>query len=399
MRRLWTVAILVFAACGSKSAVTPDGGGGAGGGTAGAAGLSGAAGAAGADAATEIADGADDAADGTDGDVAADAPGDVSDAADAADRTDARPSILEVAPTMGCGTDPGFTTGLALIDTMGTKDAQCADTACGPWMYTRQYYVRLPANYDNKKVYPLVFEFISCGGKANNITLLGAVDDTVIRVGFGPPPTDIGHSTNPNQGCPDDAEGDDSVEWNFYEKLYDRLESRVCFDKNRVFSMGWHHGGTMADQLACKYAGDATRPVRGVITDGGGLWPDQFNTPPTPMRNPTCSSKPLAGIWVDGKGNTITPFTFALAAIARAMKVDGCTMGTGFVDAPFDPFPIGGSQPDDTCKLMKSCSATSPIVVCALNNNNGSNPVVRIPAFTTFLEMFETGPLSAPPPP
>jgi hypothetical protein len=402
----------LLAACGSRSSAKPDGGGGASGGTAGAAGQTGAAGAepdaagaagspgaAGADATTTADDDGDDATDAVDGDAgAADAPADAGDAADGDDGTDALPAILSVAPTKGCGTAPGFVTGLALIDTMGTKDAHCADSACGPWMYARQYYVRLPYNYDNKKVYPLVFEPISCGGKANNIILLGAVDETMIRVGLGPPPSDIGHSTNPNQGCEDDAEGDDSVEWDFYERLYDRLAERTCFDKNRVFVLGQHHGGTMADQYACKYAGDATRPIRGVLSDGGGLWPDQFNTPAIPMRNPTCSNKPLAAIWIDGKGNASIPFTFVMAAIANGMKADGCTIGTGFLDAMFDPFPIGGDQPDDACKVIKGCPATSPLVVCALNNNNVSNSGFRVPAFTTFLKLFESpGPLSAPP--
>jgi hypothetical protein len=416
--RLAAIVIgLLFAACGSKSAKTPDGGGGAGADAMGAAGQTGAAGAeldasgaagaagtsgaAGADAATVVVDGAGDSVDGADGnDGNDDAPGDADASAEdgGADASDGGAAILAVVPTKGCGTDPGFVTGTAVIDTMGVKDAKCADLACGPWMYVREYYVRLPANYDKNKVYPLVFEPISCGGKGLNYTQLSAFDDTLIRVGMTPPPNEIGHSTNPNQGCPDNAEGDDSVEWNFYEKLYDRLAERTCFDKNRVFFAGIHHGATMADQFACKYAGDPTRPVRGILSDSGGLFPSMIFQS-TFQHVPTCSNTPIAGIWMDPTGNTTIPFTFAIEAINRAMKVNGCTIGTGFLDAEFEPFPIGGNQPDNTCKLMKGCPALSPIVVCAIQTNNSTVGVgIRAPGFMTFLKLFES-PMALGPPP
>ena len=35
----------------------------------------------------------------------------------------------------------------------------------------------------------------------------------VVRVGLTPAPNSIGHGTNENQGCFDDKEGDDSVDW------------------------------------------------------------------------------------------------------------------------------------------------------------------------------------------
>jgi hypothetical protein len=341
--------------------------------------------------------GGEDAPDGSDGD----ASGAVSEADASSSDGDAAgadgASILEAVRTKGCGQDPGFATGSGSIDTMGVKDVMCADTKCGPWMSAREYFLRLPAGYDNTRAYPLVFEPVSCGGSAWNIASLPDVDDTVIRVGLGPPPNEIGHSTNPNQGCPDNAEGDDSVDWAFYETLYDELAKHLCFDRNRVFALGIHHGGTSADQLACKYAGDATRPIRGVLTDGGGLFTASQGAGPQPMRVPTCTTKPLAAMWIDGTGNTTIPFTFVLTAIARTMKVDGCTMGTGFRDAMFEPFPIGGDQPDGTCKKVLGCPETSPIVVCALNNNYSANASVRTPGFTAFLKLFESAPLGAPP--
>jgi hypothetical protein len=405
------------AACGGKSAITPAGVAGSGGNAIGTAGQSGAAGtqpdasgaagatgAAGGGGTITISDGGNDAANGADGggssgdaagtDGAADSSGNDGDTAGA---DGGGTNILKVAPTMGCGHAPGQANSVAVmgtIDTMGTKAADCADSKCGPWMYTRQYVLTLPARYDNYRPFPLVLEPVSCGGTgANNLPLTfngnPNVDDTVIRVGLTPPPNAIGHSTNPNQGCPDDAEGDDSVDWVFYENLYDRLAAQICFDRNRVFVVGVHHGGVSANELACKYAGDATRPIRAVLSDGGGL-------PNVPEHVPTCTNKPLAGMWVNGTGNALIPFTLDKVAIARAMKVNGCTIGTSFDDAVFDPFPIAADQSDDTCKMMRGCPDATPLVVCALKNNYVSTPSVSTPGFPTFIELFEKPPLLSP---
>jgi poly(3-hydroxybutyrate) depolymerase len=93
----------------------------------------------------------------------------------------------------------------------------------------------------------------------------------VIRVGLSPSAYwQAYHATNPGQGCFDDADGDNSVDWVFYEDLYDRLAGQLCFDRNRVFVAGeGRSGARLADELACKYAGDVTRPVRGVMSNAG----------------------------------------------------------------------------------------------------------------------------------
>ncbi len=133
--------------------------------------------------------------------------------------------IAKVVPTAGCGQDPGQAIGIAVrgtIQTMGTKVSGCADSRCGPWSYLREYFVTLPAGYDRSKAYPLIVQGSGCMGTGQMVyPLNNSVDNTVIRVGLTPPPDTIGHATNPNQGCYDDKEGDDSVDWVLYEGLYD----------------------------------------------------------------------------------------------------------------------------------------------------------------------------------
>jgi hypothetical protein len=299
--------------------------------------------------------------------------------------------LLKIKPSMGCGKSPLQATAAFVkysIVTSGTKAANAADSVTGPWTYTRDYYVWLPPSYDNLKAYPLVLEGPGCGGIGTEVYSLSPSNDTtgigvngsVIRVGLTPPPNAIGHATNPNQGCFDDKEGDDSVEWPFYEALIDKLKTEVCYDQNRVFAAGTSTGAWLANELACKYAGNtAGYAIRGAATAGGSL--------PTDAKfAPTCSGAPMAGMWVDhmSDGNAFVSWPYA---IARAMKVNHCTMGTGLSDAPTEDFPIGAGKAPSTCKKILGCPAEYPLVVCILTAgtaHSGDEDTVN-PGFATFL--------------
>ena len=67
--------------------------------------------------------------------------------------------------------------------TMGTKDPMCADTQCGAWTDTREYYVELPMGYDQNKAYPLLLEGPGCGGRGNDLYKIPALSSSLIRVG------------------------------------------------------------------------------------------------------------------------------------------------------------------------------------------------------------------------
>ena len=256
--------------------------------------------------------------------------------------------ITKVVPAgTGCGKDPPAdlvpgTLVKQMINDMGTKDANCADAKCGAWTDTREYWVRLPKNYDKTKAYPMVFEGPGCGGAGNNLYQIPIFDSTVIRVGLTPSHYwQQYHATNPGQGCFDDKEGDDSVDWVLYEDLWDLLSTTVCFDKNRVFAGGNSSGAWFSNEVGCKYAGDATRPIRAIMPNTGGL--------PTDAKYvPTCTTHPMAGFWSHETGDTTNPFAGNIIAMNRALIVNGCTpMGVTYTSATmanaFDPFPVGGN--------------------------------------------------------
>ncbi len=300
--------------------------------------------------------------------------------------------ITKVVPTIGCGKAPGQAIGMFVagtINTMGTKAVGCADSVCGAWSYQRQYYVSLPQGYDSTKAYPLVFQGPGCGAIGTNVYPLPNAAGNVIRVGLTPPPNAIGHATNPGQGCFDDKEGDDSVDWVFYENLYDNLAGRFCFDKNRVFASGNSSGAWLSNEVGCKYAGDASRPMRAIMPNTGGL--------PTDVRYvPTCTTKPMAGMWIHETGDTTNPFTGNKVAIARAMRVNGCTIGTTYDNTMFDAVTIPGVTAN-TCKKIRGCPALYPLVICELPGTaHGSHDNIANPGFAWFINMFSMPPLLTP---
>jgi hypothetical protein len=302
--------------------------------------------------------------------------------------------VLKVKPSAGCGKDPMQASATFVkytIQTSGTKGADAADSTKGPWSYTREYYVWLPPNYDNQKAYPLVLQGPGCGGTGLDVYPLSPSNDgvgagvngTVIRVGLTPPPNAIGHSTNPNQGCFDDKEGDDSVEWPFYEALIDELKVSLCYDENRVFASGNSSGSWLANELACKYAGNtAGYAIRGIAVNAGGL-------PTAAAYVPTCTQAPMAGMWVIEVNDIGTELASALQLPVSRAIVNQCTSGS-YSSAMLADYPIGAGKPPGTCKQIIGCPAEYPLVVCALmGNGHTSHDDTVNPGFATFFKSLE----------
>jgi len=292
--------------------------------------------------------------------------------------------------TPGCGLDPGQLLGgfvRYVIETSGAKDDDATGNP-GPWTYQREYFVWLPPDYDNTRAYPLVFQGPGCGGNGELVYSLenevgAGVGGQVIRVGLTPPPNEINHVLAPGGGCFDDREGDDSVEWPFYEGVVDALRERLCFDTSLVFASGYSTGAFLANELGCRYAGHPGYPIRGIAVGAGSL-------PTEPEYRPTCSDAPLAGIWVAEDNDSSFPFAGTLEAFNRAMSVNDCTLGTNYETATFDDYPTGGNNADDTCKKVSGCPESHPLVICVLPTGgyHGAHEEVANPAFSTFFQQF-----------
>ncbi len=333
--------------------------------------------------------------------------------------------VTKVWKSDACAAPKAPPAGKQTIMTSGTKAADCAaklpntevmpmsangEPRCGDWgkpsstwtnatvgdspawdpktPLPRDYWIVLPQNYDPAKAYPLVFQGPGCGGSGETVyPYNNSANNTVIRVGISPPNRAVGHGTHPGQGCFDDKEGDDSVDWVFYENLYDKLNMGVCFDRNRVFSGGDSSGSWFANEVGCKYAGDATRPIRGIMPNTGGL-------PNEAKWKPTCTDKPLSGIWIHEVGDSDNAFSGNKYAIARAMVVNKCQANSyDEINTPVDPM-MGGPA---ACKQIKGCPELYPLFVCPLpGTNHQSHPDTVNPAVSTYLQLFQKAPFLTP---
>jgi len=307
-------------------------------------------------------------------------------------------AIQKVKPSPGCGQEPKQALAEFVkytIQTSGVKDADCAaklggQAKCGPWSVPRDYYVWLPPAYAKTQAYPLVVQGPGCGATGTDVYSLSptntdanaGVDGTVIRVGLTPPPVSIGHGTNENQGCFDDKEGDDSVDFVFFEKLLDTLKAELCYDENRVFVAGNSSGAWLANELVVKYAGNTKGyAVRGVIANTGGL-------PNEPRFAPTPSGHPYAGLWVFEVDDAGAGFSSPKYAIDKAMRAAGC-VANGYDTAQLEAFALGGGPLATACKRIAGCSTLFPLIVCPLaGNGHGAHNEIVNPGSAAFIDML-----------
>ena len=255
----------------------------------------------------------------------------------------------------------------------------------------------LPADYDPSHAYPLVFQAPGCGGTSVDVYTLATdpnafvthgVNGSVIRVGLTPPPDAIGHSTSPNSLCFDDHEGNDSVEWPFYEAVVDRLKQQLCFDENRVFASGARTGAVLAEELACRYAGNAQGyAIRGLAVSAGTL-------PEDPRNRPTCTGQPIAGAWIVMVDDPTTADKSYQYAISRALVANHCE-ASSFDQAAFEDFPLGRGLAAKTCQKIVGCPSELPLIVCMIPGpQKSTRDDIANPAFAKLIQSL-AGPESA----
>jgi hypothetical protein len=295
------------------------------------------------------------------------------------------PDLTIVKPTAGCGlTAPSDLVAQhyvgRTIETAGHREATTDDPWCFPgepaaydWSYTREYSVRLPSGYDPAKAYPVVLQGVqSCSPSQDMLPPVPDIAERVIHV----------HLVRTAAACPgssnrcgyDSYDGTNSIEFPFYERVWQQLASELCFDQNRVFTTGWQSGGDFANQLGCVYAGHAKYPIRAVGV-GEAAW-----------SLPSGCGGPMAGMWLDGLSHG-----FYRAAIEMAMTA--ARQGIGCPLAGRTNYAVPGLN-DDTCRnTAGSCpaSASNPLVKCGYGSPNpGQGTPVTTVANLGFAHFFSS---------
>ncbi len=229
-----------------------------------------------------------------------------------------------------------------------------------PWTWThRNYFVRLPANYDPTKPYPISIGGGGCGGDGESgngggLSVFKQGETDVISVG-------LSYVWPKNAGA---CFADDFVntpDAPYFDAVLADLEANFCVDKGRIFVDGYSSGAWETYMLGCARAG----VVRAIGTAAGGLR----------ITRPECTKVPIAAMMLNGlqdMENPIGPLTKPEndsygSAPARddILMRNNCT---GSASQDWDPDYPG-------CVTYTGCPPEFPVIWCAYNDGHGTgNP-------------------------
>jgi poly(3-hydroxybutyrate) depolymerase len=148
----------------------------------------------------------------------------------------------------------------------------------------------------------------------------------------------------------------------FVKALYARLQSSLCIDENRVFSVGMSYGGIMSNTLGCQM-GDVFRAVAPMSGSGPGFGGRASN----------CVGQ--VAVWAShGDMDTVVATSSGEASRDYWAKANHCQMQT----APVDPSP---------CVAYAGCDPGNPVVWCEFMGGH-TVPQFASAAIWTFFSQF-----------
>jgi poly(3-hydroxybutyrate) depolymerase len=257
----------------------------------------------------------------------------------------------------------------------------------------RNYFLRLPMNYDPTKAYPVDMAATGCAG---NETTGSSGSYTLPSASGGQPDSiQIGlsyvTSNAANPSCvafTDDYV--DSPEPEYISAVIDDVRAKYCVDNSKIFVNGYSSGAFEAVMSGCN---DPDKVRAFGVQIGGGLR----------MNHPPCMNKPVAAMFVVGLldtsnpiGPTATPQNDSIGSAAARDELlvrNGCVApGFQIVDtcsqAPNVPCTTGVMNGDTfsnvphamwdpmfpKCQMYTGCPAQYPVVWCALLVDHGAGP-------------------------
>jgi poly(3-hydroxybutyrate) depolymerase len=210
--------------------------------------------------------------------------------------------LLAAKPSPGCGKAP------KIITPAAGSSPGLSITSGG---VKRQYFVKLPADYDNTHPYRLIFAMHPVGGSGEQTSrgtggyynLPNLINDTIGAIYVAPTgtsgPLGVGWWNN----------GGSDV--TFVKDLINEIENDVCIDQNLRFSTGFSHGGAMSFILACALG----KELRAVAVLSG-----------SPQISGQCpgGTEPVAWYSQHGTRDQVLPIAGGRQMRDRFLKNNGC---------------------------------------------------------------------------
>ena len=215
----------------------------------------------------------------------------------------------------------------------------------------REYYVRLPKNYDPSKPYRLMFTFPGCTGKGNGaLPLFNAPGADAIFVG-----------PSPDGDC--FVYGLDSKDVVFFDEMLKVVEDNYCVDQNRVFTSGHSSGSWLSNVLGCERSnilraqGNVSGALPGIDTS-------------------KCLTHGIAGIFIHDQDDPENNISGGIKARDRLLKLNECSAET----KPVMPMP---------CVEYQGCKAGYPVIWCQTSGQGHSRQDgLTVPAIYNFFAQF-----------
>lgn len=227
-------------------------------------------------------------------------------------------------PSAGCGKTPTIKSG--------------ANTING-----RQYTIRLPSDYDNKKPYRLIFGMHWLGGSMQDVD----TGQTVLRnvwSYYGLQQLDTQHTSifvaPQGNNCGTWCKADEQ----FVKDMVTAFEADLCIDTSRIFSVGFSYGAIFSYSLGC----DLPDIFRGVATLEAA-------------QNIGCTNgnKPVAYLGIEGlQDPTCTP------TMARACRDTFVTRNQCMKPASVPEWTSGQNH---VCYSYEGCTQGYPVRWCTGN--------------------------------
>lgn len=206
----------------------------------------------------------------------------------------------------------------------------------------RQYFVRLPVDYDHTRAYPIVFYGPGCGASMVESTpMMNQIKNDAIHVFL------LQKSNCFSTGYP-------SPEVPYFTQALDEVQGKYCTDAGKVFVSGYSSGSWLASVLAC-----AMGPrIRAIGTAAGGL---RKTTIDGYMCN-TPGATPASGIFYSGQNDMENPadvkddtgFQYGvMGARDHLIAANGCDM-TGAETYADNPI----------CQIWKKGCESNPVLYC-----------------------------------
>jgi len=213
----------------------------------------------------------------------------------------------------------------------------------------RDYYVKIPEDYDPDRSYKLIFCFHWWYGSMDAVIsgdiiggpyygLEALADNSAIFVAPNGLEDDGGPRGWVNPGGRDIR---------FIRALLDHLDSNLCIDQQRIFSTGFSYGGMMSFAIGCAMSDifRAIAPMSGAFYSGCD---DSSST----------GGGPIAVWMAHGTADETVPIAHGKTALNYFLEKNECSD----VTVPVDPSP---------CVAYQDCATGYPVIFCEFNGPHG----------------------------